>query len=120
MHVHVVEDEAAAVQVHDNARRRVVGSVEAAWHSPGVDVADLGHGDARVRSGLRAGSTTRGVDVEPLVEDLRLTGGGLDRPPGLRVQHRAPPPQRCISASRPTPMAAATRKSTRWSGTSIV
>ena len=42
MHVDVVEDEAAAVQVDDDPGVRVGRTVEPAGHAVGVDVRDLG------------------------------------------------------------------------------
>jgi hypothetical protein len=115
VHVDVVEDEPAAVQV-DDERVRAGGHVEAAAHAVGVDVLDAVDRltGQRERSLPRRGAL-RG-DVERRVPRRHPTLR-LQRSTGLRVErHR----QRAISASRATATAAATRKSTRWSGTVTV
>ena len=122
MDVEVVEDEAAAVQVHDHAVGGAVRAVQPAADAPGVDIAHLGDVLARLGGGELAGLAAVRGDVVAVGPDRRQLGGLVDGPLRLRVEnHRFDlPAQRCISASRPTAIAAATRKSTRWSGTCTV
>ena len=110
MDVDVVEHEATAVGVHDDAREGVGRREETAAYAARVDVldgADVLAGQAQV--GL-PGLLAVGGQVEAgRTEDG--AGIGLDRRPHLGVH------QRDMSASSATATAAATRKSTRWSGT---
>jgi hypothetical protein len=70
VHVDVVEDEAAAVQVDHEAWRGVGGDEEPGRYAAGVHVLDVR--DVLAVGGGRQGSClrSRGGDVEPRVEDL--------------------------------------------------
>ena len=114
VHVDVVEDEAAPVQVHDQAVGGTRRAVEPRRDPVAVEVDDLRDVLDAARPARRrapAPGTRRG-------RRRRCASRRRSRPPRRRggPPGRAPPDYRCIRASRPTASAAATRKSTRSSG----
>ena len=117
VHVDVVEDEAAAVQVHHHARVGARRAVEPDRHPVGVEVDDLGDVLRRLLERCRPVGVARRRDVVPLGPDGGVQRGGLDGRSGLGM---TAPAQRPIIASMATATAAATRKSTRGSGTRTV
>jgi hypothetical protein len=112
VHVDVVEDEAAPVEVEDQPRGSS-GPVQAYGHPVRIEVLHPVDVFTRLLGGHGAGFVTGPLDVVAGGVHGLLVGLPLDGGPGLGVERH----QRANRASSATATAAATRKSTRWSGT---
>ena len=115
VHLHVVEDEAAAVHVHQQAR---VGSGRPEQPDPDavrVEIDDLLDVLGVLLERERAVGVPAAATSKPSLETGSLAQGGLDR---RGFWNRAS--ERLMRASMATATAAATRKSTRGSGTRTV